>query len=229
MTNSYFNYDDPAQSGTKVASAQFNNTMLAVQAGFDKLPTPTQLFYDNGRYGAATVVTTNSFALALPATTSVLEYSVGLGVLVQFPVANTGAAQINVNGMGLKEIRSPQMTALMANDLVPGVIYDLRYDGTYFQVTNIVASAVTLQTAGTVYRTDFGATTVGGICLLAVTTAQTVLSGTIVPAAQLAFANFAGTVTAGTIPVGSTWQASGSCTGSATASASRVTQFTRVT
>lgn len=143
MANSYFNHDDPAKAGTKVAAAQFNNTMQAVQAGFDAVPTPTQFLLDNARYGTATVGAANVFNLTLAQISASYGYVEGMGVLVKFPVNNTGPAQLNINGLGLKEMRSPFGAALVAGDLIAGVIYDLRYDGTYFQVLNAVESSLT--------------------------------------------------------------------------------------
>ena len=146
MSNEYFNHDDPAQPGTKVASAQFNNTMQAVEAGFDLLPTSEQFLLDNVRYGVATLVATNVFNLSLPALSDIFGYVEGMGILVKFPNDNTGACQINVNGMGLKEMRSPFGQTLQGGDIITGVIYDLRYDGTYFQVLNAVESSLTTLT-----------------------------------------------------------------------------------
>ena len=146
MSNEYFNHDDPAQAGTKVASAQYNNTLQAVEAGFDLLPTPQQFLLDNVRYGVATVVATNVYALALPALSELFGYVEGMGILVKFPQDNTGACQINVNNMGLKEMRSPFGQTLQGGDIIAGVIYDLRYDGTYFQVLNAVESSLTTLT-----------------------------------------------------------------------------------
>lgn len=143
MANGYFNHDDPVQPGTKVASAQFNNTMLAVQAGFDLLPTPQQFFYDNARFGVATSAGVNVYNLSLPQISSSFGYVLGMGILVKFPSTNTGPAQINVNGLGLKEMRTPFGQPLQAGDITPNVVYDMRYDGTYFQVLNAVDSAFT--------------------------------------------------------------------------------------
>ena len=91
MSNEYFNHDDPAKAGTKVAASQYNNTMLAVESGFDKLPTPEQFLLDNSRYGIATVAATNVFNLTLAALNTITNYVEGMGVLVKFPVDNTGA------------------------------------------------------------------------------------------------------------------------------------------
>jgi hypothetical protein len=49
--------------------------------------------------------------------------------------ANTGAATVNVNGLGVKAIvRRNGSTAMAAGDLVAGTLYEVTYDGTSFRV-----------------------------------------------------------------------------------------------
>lgn len=52
---------------------------------------------------------------------------------------NTGAATINVNGLGAKNIKKLSggvLTDVASGDIVAGVVYRVTYDGTQFQVTN---------------------------------------------------------------------------------------------
>lgn len=55
------------------------------------------------------------------------------------PSANTGAATINVNGLGAVAIKKNGSTALSANDLLSGNIYEATHDGTNFQLGNAVS------------------------------------------------------------------------------------------
>lgn len=52
--------------------------------------------------------------------------------------ANTGAATLNVNGLGAKDIFKHSavvgIAALVANDLLPGAAVTVAYDGTQFQI-----------------------------------------------------------------------------------------------
>lgn len=51
--------------------------------------------------------------------------------------ANTGAATLNVNGLGAKDIKLLGSTALIANDIVTDQIVEVVYDGTQFQALSI--------------------------------------------------------------------------------------------
>jgi hypothetical protein len=67
------------------------------------------------------------------------------GNLFSFVAANTntGAATINLNGLGAKSITKSGTTALAANDIVSGRLYLIEYDGTRFQLLNPSTIAVT--------------------------------------------------------------------------------------
>ena len=49
---------------------------------------------------------------------------------------NTGASTLNVNGLGIKDIRKNGTAALDAGDIVAGRIYTVEYDGANFQILN---------------------------------------------------------------------------------------------
>lgn len=52
---------------------------------------------------------------------------------------NTGAATLNVDGLGAKSIKKGASTDVASGDLVSGAFYLLRYDGTNFQLANGLA------------------------------------------------------------------------------------------
>lgn len=80
-------------------------------------------------YGT-TAGSTNTYTLTLsPALTA---YAAGVCVAVKIHAANTGAATININGLGAKTILDSKGIALTSGKLKLNVIYTLRYDGTNF-------------------------------------------------------------------------------------------------
>lgn len=72
----------------------------------------------------------NNYVVTLnPAPTSYVE---GMAIAVKINVDNTGAATINVNGLGAKAIKKPNGNDVSAGNLKAGSIYTLRYNGTNF-------------------------------------------------------------------------------------------------
>jgi hypothetical protein len=53
--------------------------------------------------------------------------------------ANTGAATININGVGAKAITKLGANALVAGDIPSGAVVEIVYDGTQFQLCDLVA------------------------------------------------------------------------------------------
>ncbi len=66
-------------------------------------------------------------------------YTAGMKIKWLQPAANTTAATINVNGLGAKSIKKNVSSALSANDLLNGGVYEATYDGTNFQLNNAVS------------------------------------------------------------------------------------------
>jgi hypothetical protein len=67
------------------------------------------------------------------------------GNLFSFVAAstNTGAATINLNGLGAKSITKQGTTALIAGDITSGRVHLIEYDGTRFQLLNPASSTGT--------------------------------------------------------------------------------------
>lgn len=77
-----------------------------------------------------------------------VNYSTSLIMLAKFGATNSGTASINLNGIGYKEIKKNTPSGLLslsAEDIKPGCIYSLAYDGTYFQITNPFSDAYNTQ------------------------------------------------------------------------------------
>ena len=155
MTNQYYNPTIVATPGTTVRSAQFNDNNNSLNEGFDKLPAPAVLFTNRQNFAVATSPTANTYVLSINPTvvTSLVE-----GALVRFraPSANTGPAQLNLNTLGLKQIRTQQGEALRAGDIPNAAIITLTFnqpqdywqlDTSLTAVAQLVEDAQTAQTA----------------------------------------------------------------------------------
>ena len=104
---------------------------------------PAVNYYATSTTGTATYVATLA---PVPASFAALT---GVPLQVTFTAANTGASTLNVNGLGAKALTKQGATALVANDILAGLIATVVYDGTEFQLTDpatILASAVTAGT-----------------------------------------------------------------------------------
>lgn len=128
MTNSYYNHT----SGQPVAqqrgaSSNIRAEFDAIQAGFNLLPTPAQLYGANANYatdtGAANayVITVNS---AISALSDGMQFSFKVGTLN----ANTGASTLAVNGLTPVAITRNDGTALQAADLPASAIVTVAYN-----------------------------------------------------------------------------------------------------
>ena len=84
-------------------------------------------------YGAATGAA-NTYEVALtPAPTA---YQAGMMLTFKANAANTGAATLNINGLGAKTIKKLVTTDVAANDIILGQMVIVMYDGINFQYFN---------------------------------------------------------------------------------------------
>jgi len=93
--------------------------------------------YGQLQAGATTIATvTGTDTLTGTLTPAIAAYATGN--LFSFVAANTntGAATINLNGLGAKSITKFGSTALSAGDILIGQIHLIEYDGTRFQLLN---------------------------------------------------------------------------------------------
>lgn len=116
----------------------------------------------------ADAVGTDAYAITLvPAPAA---YTTGLMVNFTAGTANTGAATLNVNGLGAKNITKNGTTTLGDNDIISGQAVSVIYDGTQFQMisqlpTQAVAQGVadttaTNEAAGTITDVTGGSITI---------------------------------------------------------------------
>ena len=121
----------------------------------------------------AGAITTTGSANAYVLTTglSLAAYVAGQTFWIKANFSNTGAATINVDTLGAKDLRKNGTTALASGDIVSGNIYAISYDGTLFQVigpvttqhqpldATLTALAQLSYTSGTLYLTMTAADT----------------------------------------------------------------------
>lgn len=168
MANSYFNYTNPVEPGDRIESFKYNNDFGGVAKAFDSLPSPEQLATNTSNYAVSTGTAT-AYQVSLPFFEGDFGYIEGMQVVMKAHITNTGAATISVNGAAAIPLRNfhtgqGPTYALVAGDIAVNAIYSLRYDGTYFQVVNTVANAlssslVAAQTASTAATTATDAAT----------------------------------------------------------------------
>ncbi|MGE3302694.1 MAG: hypothetical protein AB7M12_06235 [Hyphomonadaceae bacterium] len=82
----------------------------------------------------ATTGSANAYVLTTGLTTALTAYVTGQSFLIIPNFSCTGAATINVDGLGTKNLTKNGTTALASGDLVSGTVYRIAYDGTQFQV-----------------------------------------------------------------------------------------------
>jgi len=105
------------------------------------------------------VTTGTGTAYALSLSPPLEAYIEGLPIFFKAHVANTGAATLNVNGLGAIAMRKKATEALVAGDIIAGQILIAQYDGTYFQIITGPAGGLALgETSETAYRGDLGKT-----------------------------------------------------------------------
>lgn len=111
-------------------------------------------FQDNG--GKYFVTTGSSNAYILTPSPAITAYAAGQSFYINASFGNTGAATINVNGLGAKAITKNGTTALASGDIASGSIYEIVYDGTQFQLTRTIEIDQTITLTGDVTGSGTG-------------------------------------------------------------------------
>jgi hypothetical protein len=121
-------YFDPTTvtiaAGTRALASQVNAVSAAISAGFDKLPTETELKLGLTRYAVDTGVA-DAYIVTLPYVPVLTD---GFNLSFKAVNANTGACTINVNGTGVKSIVNPDGTALIAGTFGSNAIVIIAYE-----------------------------------------------------------------------------------------------------
>ncbi len=120
----------------------------AIAAGAWVAGDVVQLTYDGTNFQAAGIVkpdwyandtgTTNALAVTLSPAPS--AYFAGMHIDIKVANTVTGAATLNVNGLGAKNLVKGDQQALVSNNVVAGEVIRVIYDGTQFQVANLLST-----------------------------------------------------------------------------------------
>ncbi len=114
----------------------FKHTAIAKATALNQYASAEQIIDNELTYytasGTDTYVITPSPAITV--------YAAGQSWKVKFTNANTGAATININSLGAKDLKKSASTALASGDIVAGTIKEIIYDGTNFQVKDVVVA-----------------------------------------------------------------------------------------
>lgn len=143
MTNTYFNYTNPVMPGSTILSSKYNGDFRAIERAFDTLPSPNDLVGSYKNVGV-TAGTTSAFTLNIPSFSPLFGYATGMQVVAKMHATNTGPSTISVNGLPAKPIVNliSGLGPLVDGDLRAGAMYELRYDGSRFQVMNATSNVV---------------------------------------------------------------------------------------
>jgi formate dehydrogenase assembly factor FdhD len=94
-----------------------------------------------GNYYVDSSGSPNSIVLTINSPTT-FSYQAGVPLQVKIANTNTGPTQINVNGLGAKNVTTTSLSTLAAGQLVANAVVTMIYDGTQFQVQNPSIAAV---------------------------------------------------------------------------------------
>jgi hypothetical protein len=131
MTNPYYEHVPISPVGW-IRSPDLSSLSARIAAGFDLIPTPTELRRGLINWQATDTGVADAYAVAL---THVAAYASGLTFGFIPANTNTGASTVNINALGAKSVSRLGGGALVAGDLPAGVIAILTYDGAKFQIT----------------------------------------------------------------------------------------------
>lgn len=76
-------------------------------------------------------------AYTLTSTPALLAYSTRMIAVFSPTADNTGASTLNISGLGVKDLKSVSGAALLAGELVAGIVYAAFYNGTEFRLLSI--------------------------------------------------------------------------------------------
>lgn len=127
MANNYYNFTGgPFIPGTKARSDQVNTEYQAIVSAFDLLPTSTSaIVLGTATFAGTTGGSGNAYTVTMPDTR--LTNQNGDEVVFIADRTNTGAATLNVDGIGAVSIVRGDATALAAGDLTAGRVYAVRF------------------------------------------------------------------------------------------------------
>jgi len=128
--------------GRTIYGRDLNNPMAAISAGVATLASDIQT--GQRIRTAADTGTANVYVMNL--TVIPLSLADGLEVWLKPAATNSGPATLNLNSFGVKSIRNPDGSVLSGGELTAGYYSNLKYNGTYWQITSNTARNVVDET-----------------------------------------------------------------------------------
>lgn len=130
MPNDYYNNTTNPAFLSAATSASVRNQFAAIKAAFDLLPAKADIYDGKVNYGTCTG---SSNAYVLSTNMGVTALAAGATVAFLPNHANTGAATINVDTLGAKDIKTVDGQPLSIGDLVTTSVVVLSYNGTHWR------------------------------------------------------------------------------------------------
>lgn len=139
MTNAFYTAE-PLIPEHELARAETVNAHLsAIEAGFDKLESPTSSDQRQSFWATATGTGTPYSIVFLSNPPS--AYGEGCHVEFEVPATNLGPVTLDLHGLGIKTLVNNASSAqLAAGDLPIGAIVTAVYDGVQFRLVNLVTT-----------------------------------------------------------------------------------------
>lgn len=123
----YFTAPSSPVAATLVRAAKFIELIANVTTAFDKLPTEAALKKDTATYGTDTGAA-DAYLVAMPSAPT--AYTDGMEIVFKAVAANTGAATVNVDSLGVVSIKTRAGAALSVGDILAGHFVIARYNST---------------------------------------------------------------------------------------------------
>jgi hypothetical protein len=133
MTRAYTPSGNAAPRNSTARSANIDTEFQAISDAFATLPASDDLVSGTAHYAPDTG-SANALIVAMPTTAT--AYTDGMLVVVKALNTNTTTSTINVDGLGVKQIRRQTGSVLVAGDIVATSFYSMRYNGTYFVLSS---------------------------------------------------------------------------------------------
>ena len=134
---------------SRARSAEMASELDRIQGGFDKLPTRSQLALGGANFGVQSPsqeTGANHYYVETQYRVPDAEYQLGDQIRFFATKTNTGAAVVNVNGMGDKQFRNREGVVLTGTEIVAGQTVQAVYDGFCFRVLSHAAVGVVFLT-----------------------------------------------------------------------------------
>lgn len=136
MANPYYTFTDSFTPGQRARSGDLDREYQAIEVGFDNLPADaTAITKGTATYAGLTTGAADAYVAAPPDARA--ADADGDEIVFICHATNTMASTLNVDGNGVKAIVRADGAALVANDLIVGLIYAARFDSanTRWQLT----------------------------------------------------------------------------------------------